>query len=185
MVQSDSDWAGCKRTRKSTSSCFVCRGKHLLRATASTQTIQSFRSGEAEFVALFHSASICLGLVAMAADVGPTSSLIVTLVLRGEGTTSICNVAIFRALKASMRRTCSKAASREILSGADNLGNLFRTAAPIFPLCSFKRRMRLVSSRLKRNGMQNQTTAPVHLKSTITCLQRSKGTGWLGRHGEI
>ena len=45
--------------------------------------------------------------------------------------------------------------------------------------------MRLVSSRLKRDGTQNQTTVPLHSKSTITCLQRSKAAGWLGRHGQI
>ena len=53
---SDSDWAGCAKTRRSTSSSFVM------------QNVVAASSGEAEFYALTKSASRALGAVAPAAD---------------------------------------------------------------------------------------------------------------------
>ena len=45
-------------------------GGHLLRATATTQTVISLSSGESEFYGLVKSASIALGAEAMALDLG-------------------------------------------------------------------------------------------------------------------
>ena len=67
-VFSDSDWAGCAKTRRSTSSSYVMLGGHLLAASATTQNVVETSSGEAEFYALTKSASRALGAVAMAAD---------------------------------------------------------------------------------------------------------------------
>jgi hypothetical protein len=49
-VCTDSDFAGCVRTRKSTSCCMVFLGSHLLRSTSTTQAIISLSSGEAELL---------------------------------------------------------------------------------------------------------------------------------------
>lgn len=38
-----------------------------------------------------------------------------------------CDIAIFRALKASVRRSWARAAAKDILNGADDVGNLLRT----------------------------------------------------------
>ena len=65
-VFSDSDWAGCAKTRRSTSSSYVMLGGHLLAASATTQNVVVTSSGEAEFYALTKSASRALGAVAMA-----------------------------------------------------------------------------------------------------------------------
>ena len=70
VIMTDSDFAGCVETRKSTSSCFLFRGSHLIRATSSTQGIQGLSSGEAEFMALVRGVSILIGARAMAADLG-------------------------------------------------------------------------------------------------------------------
>ena len=67
-VFSDSDWAGCAKTRRSTSSSYVMLGGHLLAASATTQNVVATSSGEAEFYALTKSASRALGALAMAAD---------------------------------------------------------------------------------------------------------------------
>ena len=67
-VFSDSDWAGCTKTRRSTSSSYVMLGGHLLVSSATTQHVVAKSSGEAEFYALTKSASRALGAVAMAAD---------------------------------------------------------------------------------------------------------------------
>ena len=67
-VWSDSDFAGCLRIRRSTSCSMLMVGGHLLRATATTQTVISLSSGESEFYGLVKSASIALGAEAMALD---------------------------------------------------------------------------------------------------------------------
>ena len=56
----DSDWAGCAKTRRSTSSSYVMLGGHLLAASATTQNVVATSSGEAEFCALTKSASRAL-----------------------------------------------------------------------------------------------------------------------------
>ena len=70
LMMTDSDFAGCQETRKSTSSCFLWRGSHMIRATSSTQGIQGLSSGESEFMALVRGCSILLGAGAMAKDLG-------------------------------------------------------------------------------------------------------------------
>ena len=67
-VYSDSDWAGCTKTRRSTSSSYVMLGDHLIVSSATTQNVVATSSGEAEFYALTKSASRALGAVGMAAD---------------------------------------------------------------------------------------------------------------------
>ena len=48
---SDSKFAGSLQSRKSTSSCKITHGKHLLKSTSTTQAVVSFSSAEAEFYA--------------------------------------------------------------------------------------------------------------------------------------
>ena len=67
-VLSDSDWAGCAKTRRSTSSSCVMLGVHLFAASATTENVVATSSSEAEFHALTKSASRAPGSVAMAAD---------------------------------------------------------------------------------------------------------------------
>ena len=69
---SDSDHAGCVRTRRSTSCSALMAGRHLLRFSSTTQTVVSLSTGESEFYALVKGASIILGAVAMAKDLGAT-----------------------------------------------------------------------------------------------------------------
>ena len=83
-VFSDSDWAGCTKTRRSTSSSYVMLGGHLLPASATTQNVITTSLGEAEFYALTKSASRALGAVAMAADM----SKVVKPCLRVDATAS-------------------------------------------------------------------------------------------------
>ena len=44
----DSDWAGCKQTRRSTSGGMICNGSHLIQSWSSTQAFVSLSSAEAE-----------------------------------------------------------------------------------------------------------------------------------------
>ena len=67
---SDSDWAGCPVTRRSTSSSVMRHGRHTLQVAASTQATVALSSGEAEFYAAVRTACRALGCAALARDMG-------------------------------------------------------------------------------------------------------------------
>jgi hypothetical protein len=67
---SDSDWAGCAKTRRSTSGGIIMRGKHLLSHWSSTQSTVALSSAEAELNALVKAASETLGLLNMLKEMG-------------------------------------------------------------------------------------------------------------------
>ena len=69
---SDSDWAGCLDTRKSTSGGLMRLGTHILKTWTTTQGVIALSSGEAEYYALVETASQCLGMRAMMKDLGVT-----------------------------------------------------------------------------------------------------------------
>ena len=62
---SESNFTGCLRSRKSTSSCKIFYGKHLLKATSTTQAVVSLSSPEAEFYAAVKAAAAGIGCVSM------------------------------------------------------------------------------------------------------------------------
>ena len=67
---SDTDWAGCLRTRKSTSGGLLMLGKHLIKSWSSTQGPVPLSSGEAEFYGVVKAAGVTLGYQALLSDVG-------------------------------------------------------------------------------------------------------------------
>ena len=69
---SDTDWAGCLRTRKSTSGGCLLLGSHVLKTWSSTQATISFSSGEAEFYGVVRAAGISLGHQSLMKDLGHT-----------------------------------------------------------------------------------------------------------------
>ena len=69
-VYSDTDWAGCLRTRKSTSGGCVMLGAHMTKAWSATQASLALSSGEAEFYGVVRAAGIGLGLQALLGDAG-------------------------------------------------------------------------------------------------------------------
>ena len=66
----DSNWAGCPRTRRSTTGSAIMYGGCLLRSVSRTQSNVALSSAEAELYAMVHSASEGLGAKAMAMDFG-------------------------------------------------------------------------------------------------------------------
>ena len=66
----DSDWAGCKGSRRSTSGGAMMWGKHILTTWASTQATVALSFAEAELYALVQGAAQTLGMMAMARDLG-------------------------------------------------------------------------------------------------------------------
>jgi hypothetical protein len=66
----DSDWAGCRRTRKSTSGGGIRLGNHLLKSWARTQAPIATSSGEAELYAAVKGGGELLGMQSLALDLG-------------------------------------------------------------------------------------------------------------------
>ena len=64
----DSNWAACPVTSKSTSATYLMLGKHPIFAASSTQTILSLSSGEAEFYGAVRCACRTLGLKSLMSD---------------------------------------------------------------------------------------------------------------------
>ena len=69
-VYSDSDWAGCVRTRKSTSGGVMMLGNGVVKTWSSTQTTIAQSSGEAEYYALVRAAAEGLGMQSIMHDLG-------------------------------------------------------------------------------------------------------------------
>jgi hypothetical protein len=67
---SDTDWAGCLKTRKSTSGGCLMLGAHLIKSWSSTQASISLSSGEAEFYGVVKAGGVSLGYQALLRDVG-------------------------------------------------------------------------------------------------------------------
>ena len=60
-VYSDTDWAGCPRTRKSTSGGCLMVGGHVLKTWSSTQVSLALSSGEAEYYGVVRASGLGLG----------------------------------------------------------------------------------------------------------------------------
>ena len=69
---SDSDHAGCLRTRRSTSCSVLKYGKHTLKMSSTTQVPIAISSGESEWYAAVKTTSMLIGAVAMSKDLGRT-----------------------------------------------------------------------------------------------------------------
>ncbi len=67
---SDKNWAGCPRTRRSTSGGCLMLGQHLIKSWSTTQVPISLSSGEAEFYGVVTASSVALGYQAMMEDLG-------------------------------------------------------------------------------------------------------------------
>ena len=66
----DSDWAGCRVTRKSTSGGLVMWGSHVIRTWSTTQSVIAMSSGEAEYYSMVNGSSMGLGIKSSASDLG-------------------------------------------------------------------------------------------------------------------
>ena len=69
-VYSDFDWAGCARTKRSTSGGAMMLAGGLVKSWSSTQATVATSSGEAEYYALTRAAAEGLGVQALMLDLG-------------------------------------------------------------------------------------------------------------------
>ena len=75
VVFVDSDWAGCKKTRRSTTGGVIKAGRHVLRTWSSTQPTIATSSGEAELIAMADGAARGLGLRTAMDEMGTVTKL--------------------------------------------------------------------------------------------------------------
>jgi hypothetical protein len=69
-VYVDSDWAGCAKTRRSTSGGVLMVGRHVLRTWSVTQAVTALSSAEAEFYAMIEGGTRGIGLKNMLNELG-------------------------------------------------------------------------------------------------------------------
>ena len=86
----DSDWAGCVRTRKSTSGGFIMSGCHMISHWSSTQTVIALSSAEAELNAVVKMVSETLGVRNLFKSMGIDKKIIV------KTDSSACNGIVHR-----------------------------------------------------------------------------------------
>ena len=69
-VHSDANWAGCKRSRKSSSGGTIAIGAHLIKSYAKTQVIVAKSSGESELYGIIRASTEALGVSTLLEDLG-------------------------------------------------------------------------------------------------------------------
>jgi hypothetical protein len=77
VTYSDSDWAGCVKTRRSTSGGVATLGDCGIKTWSSTQSVAGLSSGEAEYYALVKAAAESIGIQALAHDLGWTFGIVI------------------------------------------------------------------------------------------------------------
>lgn len=70
VVWSDSDFAGCVKSQKSTSAGGIMFGTHMWKTWSTNQEVIALSSGEAEHYALVKAGSVGLGVQAIAGQMG-------------------------------------------------------------------------------------------------------------------
>ena len=78
-VYSDSDFVGCRRTRKSTSGVAIMMGKHCIITRCKSQSVIALSSGEAEFYAAVLACSIGIGTQQLYKDLGTDLKILVLM----------------------------------------------------------------------------------------------------------
>jgi hypothetical protein len=69
-VWTDTDYAGCLRTRKSTTGGVLMIGEHTIKGWSTTQSVIALSSGEAEYYGMVRGGSIGMGIKALGKDLG-------------------------------------------------------------------------------------------------------------------
>ena len=80
LTYSDANWAGCTRSRKSTSGGMIFLGEHYIRSWSKTQSTIALSSAESEFYATLKGAQEALGMSAMFSEMGKKNMKIRVLV---------------------------------------------------------------------------------------------------------
>ena len=69
-ITSDANWAGCRRSRKSTSGGTIMLGSHLIRSYSKTQSVVAKSSGESELYGIIRASTAGFGNVTLLNEFG-------------------------------------------------------------------------------------------------------------------
>ena len=78
-VRTDADWAGCRRSRKSTSGGSISRGTHCIKTWSKTQAVIAKSSAESELYGVVRGACEGLGTQTLREDLGETVGIVLEL----------------------------------------------------------------------------------------------------------
>ena len=67
---SDTDFAGCVKSRKSTSGGLVTHGGHVIKSWSTMQSVIALSSGEAEYYGMVKASSVAIGIRTLAGQIG-------------------------------------------------------------------------------------------------------------------
>ena len=73
----DTDYAGCRKTRKSTSGGLLMLGEHVVKGWSTTQAVIALSCGEAEYYGIVKGSSVGLGARSVLRDLGSTARICV------------------------------------------------------------------------------------------------------------
>ena len=76
-VTTDTDYAGCYKTRKSTSGGIIQHGEHTIKTWSTSQSVVSLSSGEAEYYGMVRGAAQAIGVRSMLEDIGIKKTIVV------------------------------------------------------------------------------------------------------------
>jgi len=85
VVDTDADFGGCKKTRRSTSGLVCSWGGALIRGSSKTQSVVALSTSESEFYSTVAATATGLGLKQLALDLG----FVLSLVVRSDATASM------------------------------------------------------------------------------------------------
>ena len=85
---SDTDWAGCKRTRRSTTGGYAVYGSHLIKTWCKTQAVIALSSAEAELYGIVRASAETLGLISMYKDMGES----IERTVLGDASATVANI---------------------------------------------------------------------------------------------
>ena len=74
LTMSDTDWAGCKTTRRSTSGGVCVHGSHMIKCWCRTQALVALSSAEAELYGIVKATAETMGLVSVMHDLGQVTT---------------------------------------------------------------------------------------------------------------
>ena len=78
-ARTDADWAGCRRSRKSTSGGSISQGTHCIKTWSKTQAVIAKSLAESELYGVVRGACEALGARTLCEDLGESSSIVLEL----------------------------------------------------------------------------------------------------------
>lgn len=112
----DTDYAGCRTTRRSTSGGCIMLGSHIIKGWSTTQSKIALSSGEAEYYGIVKGATMSIGVREILADLGMSRQIVIkTDASAAEGITNRVGLGKLRHLETNLLWMQERVASSDII----------------------------------------------------------------------